>query len=76
MVSGNYEEALRLFIERTRSGKPLISYTGLRRGYFALTRLPEYATLERLTQDWIQEQRALYAELTAARASAEDTAHP
>ena len=76
MVEGNYEEALRLFIERTRSGKPLISYTGLRRGYFALTRLPEYATLERLTQDWIQEQRALYAELTAARASAEDTAHP
>jgi TolB-like protein len=76
MVEGNYEEALRLFIERTRNGKPLISFTGLRRGYFALTRLPEYATLERLTQDWLEEQRELYAELTAARASAIDTAHP
>jgi len=76
MVEGNYEEALRLFIEHTRNGKPLIGFTGLRRGYFALTRFPEYATLESLTQDWLEEQRALYAELTAARASIEDTAHP
>jgi tetratricopeptide (TPR) repeat protein len=73
MMEGNYEEALRLFIEGTRNGQPLITYTGLRRGYFALKRFPEYATLESLTQDWLAEQRALYAELTAARASAEDT---
>ncbi len=76
MVEGNYEEALRLFIERTRNGKPLIGFTGLRRGYFALTRFPEYATLERLTQEWRKDQRELYDELTAARASARDAAHP
>ena len=76
MVEGNYEEALRLFIERTRNGKPLIGFTDLRRGYFALTRFPEYATLERLTQEWRKQQRALYDELTAARASTEDMAHP
>jgi hypothetical protein len=44
--------------------------------YFALKRLPEYATLERLIQEWRKEQRALYDELTAARASTKDTAHP
>jgi tetratricopeptide (TPR) repeat protein len=73
MTKGNYEEALDLFIERTRNGQPLIGYAGLRRGYFALKRLPEYATLERLTQEWIEEQRALYEELTAARASTGDS---
>ena len=67
MTEGNYEEALNLFIERTKNGQPLISYTGLRRGYFALKAYPEYATLERLTQEWLEEQRALYEELTAAR---------
>ena len=76
MVEGNYEAALHLFIERTRNGRPLIGYTGVRKGYFVLEDFPEYATLERLTNDWIEEQRALYDELTAARASAEDTAHP
>ena len=74
MTEGNYEEALRLFIERTRNGKPLIGFVGLRRGYFALTRLPEYATLESLTQEWRKEQRILYDELTAARSR--DAAHP
>jgi TolB-like protein/Flp pilus assembly protein TadD len=76
MLEGDYEEALRLFIERTKNGKPLISYTGLRVHYFALKRFPEYATLESLIQQWRKEQRALYDELTAARASARDAAHP
>jgi len=76
MLEGDYEEALRRLIERTRNGKPLLGYTGARKLNFSLTRLPEFATVERLTQDWIEEQQALYQELTAARASAEHKAHP
>jgi TolB-like protein/tetratricopeptide (TPR) repeat protein len=75
MLEGDYEEALRLFIEEAKNGKPLIGYTGLRVHYFALKRLPEFATLDKLIQDFRKEQRALYDELTAARASAEDKAH-
>jgi len=73
MLEGDYEEAVRLFIERTKNGKPLLGYTGVRRRYFALMHFPEFATLERLTEEWVKEQRALYDELTAARASAADT---
>ena len=76
MLEGDYEEALRLFIEEAKNGKPLIGYTGLRVHYFALKRLPEFATLDRLIQDFRKEQRALYDELTAARTSTADTAHP
>ena len=70
MLEGDYEEALRLYIERTRNGKPLIGYTGVPVHHFALESLPEFATLERLVQEWREEQRALYDELTAARESA------
>ena len=76
MMEGDYEEALRLFIEQTKNGKPPIGYVGLRKRLFVLKPFPEYATLERLVDEWVEEQRALYEELTAARASAEDTAHP
>jgi TolB-like protein/Tfp pilus assembly protein PilF len=76
MVEGDYEEALRLCIERARDGRPLVSYTGVFAGLFPLKKLPEYATLEKLVNDWQEEQRALYDELTAARASAADTARP
>ena len=76
MLEGNYEEAPCLYIERTRNGTPLISYPGLRVHYFALKSLPEYATLENLIQQWRKEQRTLYDELTATRASSKDTAHP
>jgi hypothetical protein len=69
MLEGDYEEALRLFIERTKNGKPLISYTGLRVHYFALKRFPECATLESLIQEWRKEQRALYDELKAAQST-------
>jgi hypothetical protein len=76
MMEGDYEEALRLFIERTKNGKPPIGFTGVSKRLFVLKQFPEYATLESLTEDWIEEQRALYDELTAARASAKDTAQP
>lgn len=76
MMEGDYEEALRLFIERAKNGKPPVEFLGVRKRLFVLTQFPEYATLERLANEWMEEQRALYAELTAARVSAEDTAHP
>ena len=76
MLEGDYEEALRLLIERTKNGKPMLGYTGLRRGFFSLERFPEFATLERLTAEWLKDERTLYDELTAARASAQDKAHP
>ena len=76
MLEGNYEEAVHLLIEQAKNGKPPIGFTGIRRVYFVLEDFPEYATLERLTDDWRKEQRALYDELTAARASAADTARP
>jgi TolB-like protein/tetratricopeptide (TPR) repeat protein len=76
MLEGDYEEALRLLIEEAKNGRPLIGSTSIRMHYFALKRLPEYATFDRLIQDFRKEQRALYDELTAARASAADTAHP
>jgi len=76
MMEGDYEEALRLFIEQTKNGKPPIGYVGVRKRLFVLEQFPEYETLERLTEEWIGQQRALYAELTAARGLARDTAHP
>jgi TolB-like protein/tetratricopeptide (TPR) repeat protein len=76
MMEGDYEEALRLFIEQAKNGKPPIGFTGVRKRLFVLKQFPEYATLESLTEDWIEEQRTLYDELTAARASAKDTAQP
>ncbi|MDX1430548.1 MAG: tetratricopeptide repeat protein, partial [Rhodothermales bacterium] len=69
MMEGNYEEALRLMIERTKNGRPPIGFTRIRKIYFMLEDLPEYATLERLTQQWFEEQRALYNELSAANQS-------
>jgi hypothetical protein len=44
--------------------------------YFALKRLPEFATFDSLIQGFRKEQRALYDQLTSARASAEDKSHP
>ena len=76
MMEGDYEQALTLFIERARNGKPPVRYTGIIPMYFAFEQFPEYGTLEALVEDWRKEQRALYDELTAARTSAEDTAHP
>jgi tetratricopeptide (TPR) repeat protein len=67
MMQGNYEEALRLFIEQTKNGTPPLDFTGVRKRLFVLKQFPEYATLERLVDEWIEEQRALYEELTAAR---------
>ena len=76
MLEGDYEEALSLFIERAKDGRPPLAYTGVIKRYAALLRLPEFATLERLTDDWLKEQRAIYDQLTAARASGKDAAHP
>ena len=78
MLEGNYEEALRLFIEQMKNGNLPIALVGVgvSKSLFALEQFPEYATLERLVDDFKEEQRALYDELTAARASADDTAHP
>ena len=76
MMEGDYEEALRVFIERTKNGKPPVSYVGVRKRLFVLKQFPEYETLERLVDEWVEEQRALYDELTAARASTPDAAHP
>ena len=67
MLEGKYEEALQVAIEKARDGLPLINYVGLQRGYFALKNLPDYPALEQLNNAWIEEQRALYQELTAAR---------
>lgn len=67
MLKGNHEEALRLYIEQTINGRPLLGITDVSPHYFALKQFPEYATLEELIQDWRKEQRALYDELTAAR---------
>lgn len=76
MLQGKYEEALDLLIERTRNGRPPAGFTGVRSTYFMLEDLPGYETLQSLVQEWRKEQRALYDELTAARASTEDVAHP
>jgi hypothetical protein len=51
---------------------PPIDYTGVRKRLFVLRQFPEYETLERLVDEWSEEQRALYEELTAARASTGD----
>ena len=69
MMEGDYEEALRLYIERAKNGKPPFDWTGLNKRLFTLKQFPEYETLERLTNEWIAEQRALYKELTAARSA-------
>ncbi|MEJ2129770.1 MAG: tetratricopeptide repeat protein [Woeseiaceae bacterium] len=76
MLEGKHEAALDLFIEQTKAGNPPLGYIGVRANYFALKDLPEFTTLERLIEEFREEQRALYEELTAARTSAEDTAHP
>ena len=77
LLEGNYERALHLFVERAENGKPPpLGFTGIRKILFVLGRFPEYATLERLVNEWQKEQRALYDELTAARAKAKDKAHP
>ena len=69
LVKANYEEALRLYIERTKKGRPPFGFTGISNRFFMLKQFPEYETLDRLTNDWIEEQRALYKELTAARSA-------
>jgi hypothetical protein len=76
MMQGDYEEALSLFIDNARDGRPPVGFTGVRKSFFALRQFPEYATLEKLVDEWQEEQRALYDELTAARASSADAAHP
>ena len=76
MLEGEYEEALRLFIELARDGKPSVDFLAVNTSLFALKQFPEYATLEKLTEDWRKEQRALYDELMAARTSSKDAAHP
>jgi TolB-like protein len=76
LMEGDYEEALRLFIERAKNGRPPVDYTGVIKRLFVLKQFPEYETLKRLVNEWIEEQRALYEELTAARASTPDAAHP
>ena len=76
MMEGKYEEALGLIIQNARNGRPPVGFTGVRKSYFALRQFPEYATLEDLVDKWQKEQRALYDELTEARAAAKDTAHP
>ena len=76
MMQGDYEEALGLFIENARNGRPSVGFTGVRKSFFALRQFPEYATLEKLVDEWQEEQRALYDELTAARTSSADAAHP
>lgn len=55
---------------------PPIDYVGLRKTLFVLKQFPEYETLERLVNEWIEEQRALYEELTAARVSLSGVALP
>ena len=76
MLEGNYEEALRLLIDEAKNGRPMIGFTSIRMHYFALKQLPDFARLENLIQDFRKEQSALYDELTAARASSKDAAHP
>ena len=76
MLEGNYEEALSLFIQRARDGRPALGHTGAIKRYATLLNMPEFATLERITDDWLEKQRAIYNELTAARASGKDAAHP
>jgi TolB-like protein/Flp pilus assembly protein TadD len=76
LMEGDYEEALRLFIERAKNGRPPVDYTGVIKRLFVLKQFPEYETLKHLVNEWIEEQRALYEELTAARASTPDAAHP
>ena len=76
VLDGKHEEALSLLIERTADGHPPIGLTRVRSTNFMLEHLPEFATLESAVQVWRKEQRARYDELTAARVSAADVAHP
>jgi len=77
LLEGDYERALQLFVERAKNGTPPpLGFTGIRDILFVLEPFPEYATLERLVEDWLKEQRALYDQLTAARAQGKDKAHP
>ncbi|MEJ2273892.1 MAG: tetratricopeptide repeat protein [Woeseiaceae bacterium] len=76
MLEGDYEAALRLFIEKAREGNPPVSFGGMTVFLFPLESLPEFTTLEALIEEWREEQRALYDELTAARESTPNAAHP
>ena len=51
MMQGDYEEALGLFIENARNGRPSVGFTGVRKSFFALRQFPEYATLEKLVDE-------------------------
>lgn len=75
MLEGKYEEALDQLITQSEDGRPPIGLTRIRANYFMLKQLPGYATLEKMVQDWRKEQRALYDEMTAARASVTTAMH-
>ena len=76
VLDGKHQEALSLLIESTADGHPPIGIIGVRSTNFMLEHLPDFAKLENMVQDWRKEQRALYDEMTLARATAEDLAHP
>jgi TolB-like protein len=76
VLDGKLEEALALLIDSTADGHPPIGLIRVRSTNFMLEHFPDFAKLESMVQDWRKEQRALYDELTLARASAKDVAHP
>jgi TolB-like protein len=76
VLDGDHQEALNLLIEETADGHPPIRFTRVRSTNFMLEHLPEFATLQSAVQEWRKVQRAFYDELTLARTSATDVAHP
>jgi TolB-like protein len=76
MTAGDNDAAMARFLELAeRSEFPSWS-TRLRSTIFALESHPDYPRLKAMFEAWQEEQRALYNELAAARASSDDVAHP
>jgi len=76
VLDGKHQEALNLLIDSTADGHPPIGIIGVRTTNFMLEHLPDFAKLENMVQDWRKKQRAVYDELTLARAAAEVIASP
>jgi TolB-like protein len=76
MTAGDNDAAMARFLDLAERGEFPAWSSRLRSTIFALESHPDYPRLEAMFDAWQEEQRVLYDELTAARASPDDVAHP
>jgi hypothetical protein len=76
MTAGDNDAAMARFLDLAERGRFPAWSSRLRSTIFALESHPDYPRLEAMFEAWQEEQRVLYDELTAARASPDDVAHP